>query len=96
MKVVYEIINELDIEEFWMIYVILVLVVLIVVNPIVTRLCNYGDSCSENKDASDDDSSCKNSNDNSIEDKSSKVKVRKVHNSLYSKYYSHYKDDDDN
>lgn len=51
----------------------------------------YSDfSSSEDEDIDSDRSS---SNDKSIEDKSIKVKVRKVHNNLYSKYYSHYKDD---
>ena len=54
-------------------------------------------SSSEVGDISDADSDCQNSNDKSIEDKrGSKVKVKKTYDNLYSKYYSHYKDDSSN
>ena len=56
----------------------------------VIYLMRYSNFSSEDEDIDGDRSI---SNDKSIENKSIKVKVRKVHNNLYSKYYSHYKDD---
>ena len=98
-------INRLIVECFFMInetvvYLFRVCILLIIIQLIIVALrrlidfIRYSDfSSSEDEDIDSDRSS---SNDKSIEDKSIKVKVRKLHNNLYSKYYSHYKDDDDN